>query len=424
MSRVLPVNVESLFEGGGVESERIKFKARWNPRTTGKHVLRTICAFANDYHNLNGGYIVIGVEKVDGRATLRPLGLDPNVIEDAQRWIKENCKRLAPAYQPLVSHEEFKGRHILVIWVPASESRPHNAPDDKKKKRRYWIRIGSETVDAESAGMLTPLIGQAANIPWDDRRAIDATVDDLKEHRVREYLRVTRNGLIDESDLRSVCRKLMLTKRVNDHEVPRNIGLLLFADDPMEWFPAAKIETVLFAGDGSSNVLEERVFVGSLLEQFDSCLNYLRSMSSMGMEKPSDQIQAKGWTRYPATALRESLVNALYHRSYQPEVFAPTRVYLYPDRIEFISYPGPIPGVDAEHFSPDSNVPPMPARNRRIGEFLKELRLTEGRLTGIAKIHRALRGNGSPPPKFDFDESRSYFRTTLYAHEEYNVNIS
>ena len=27
--------------------------------------------------------------------------------------------------------------------------------------------------------------------------------------------------------------------------------------------------------------------------------------------------------------------------------------------------------------------------------------------------------NGSPPPRFDFDESRSYFRVTLPAHPEY-----
>jgi len=34
-------------------------------------------------------------------------------------------------------------------------------------------------------------------------------------------------------------------------------------------------------------------------------------------------------------------------------------------------------------------------RNRRIGEFLKELKLTEGRCTGIPKIRKALRENGS-----------------------------
>lgn len=424
MSRILPVNVESLLEGGGVESERIKLKASWNPRTTGKQVLRTICAFANDYHNLNGGYIVIGVEEVDGQARLPPVGIEPNAIENAQRWIRGHCKRLDPAYQPLMAPEQLAGRHVLVIWAPASETRPHNAPDDDRKIRRYWVRLGAETVDAENAGMLTALIGQAAKTPWDDRQSLGATINDLRGHRVREYLHAIRSGLLDEKRLSVVCRRLMLTKQINDHEVPRNVGLLFFANDPMKWFPSAKVEIVVFADDGSGDVQEERVFAGSLLDQIDNCLNYLRSASSIRLEKQNDQIQAKGWVSYPIAALRESLVNAVYHRSYQPEILEPTKVYLYPDRIEFISYPGPVPGVDAEHFSPDSRVPPMPARNRRVGEFLKELRLAEGRLTGVSKIHRALKENGSPPPEFDFDESRSYFRTTVYAHREYNAIIS
>ena len=58
-------------------------------------------------------------------------------------------------------------------------------------------------------------------------------------------------------------------------------------------------------------------------------------------------------------------------------------------------------------------------RNRRIGEFLKELRLTEGRNTGFQKIRRALQSNGSPEPLFETDEERTYFMTTIYAHLDF-----
>ena len=47
-------------------------------------MLRTICAFANDYHNLNGGYVVIGVGEQSGRAALPPAGLSAETIEVAQ----------------------------------------------------------------------------------------------------------------------------------------------------------------------------------------------------------------------------------------------------------------------------------------------------------------------------------------------------
>jgi ATP-dependent DNA helicase RecG len=47
-------------------------------------------------------------------------------------------------------------------------------------------------------------------------------------------------------------------------------------------------------------------------------------------------------------------------------------------------------------------------RNRRIGEFLKELNMTEGRGTGIPKILRAMTANGSPPPQFEANIPNSY----------------
>lgn len=38
----------------------------------------------------------------------------------------------------------------------------------------------------------------------------------------------------------------------------------------------------------------------------------------------------------------------------------------------------------------------------------------EARGTGIPKVRRAMLQNGSPMPRFDFDETRSYFRVTLH----------
>ena len=56
-------------------------------------------------------------------------------------------------------------------------------------------------------------------------------------------------------------------------------------------------------------------------------------------------------------------------------------------------------------------------RNRRIGDFLKELHLTEGRNTGFKKILDALETNGSPKPEFETDEAHSYFISRLFIHE-------
>ena len=47
----LPINIHELLRGKSVEWERLEFKEGWNPLGT----LHTICAFANDFHNLGGG---------------------------------------------------------------------------------------------------------------------------------------------------------------------------------------------------------------------------------------------------------------------------------------------------------------------------------------------------------------------------------
>ena len=124
---------------------------------------------------------------------------------------------------------------------------------------------------------------------------------------------------------------------------------------------------------------------------------------------------------YPLPALRETLVNAVYHRGYDVDQPEPTKVYLYPNRIEVISYPGPVPGIEARHLAPSAEVRAVPARNRRIGEFLKELGLAEGRLTGLPKVFQAMEANGSPRPRFEFDEERTFFQATLPAHPEFGA---
>lgn len=57
-------------------------------------------------------------------------------------------------------------------------------------------------------------------------------------------------------------------------------------------------------------------------------------------------------------------------------------------------------------------------RNRRIGDFLKELHLTEGRGTGVPKIYRALERNSSPTPILETDPYCNYFLTVIYAHPD------
>lgn len=79
----LRINLADMLHARTVESERIEFKATWDPRVTGYQVLKTICAFANDLRRHGSGYIILGVAERNGRAQLPPGGLTAQQIEGA-----------------------------------------------------------------------------------------------------------------------------------------------------------------------------------------------------------------------------------------------------------------------------------------------------------------------------------------------------
>ena len=170
---------------------------------------------------------MLGVEETDGRAALPAAGLTPDQLAAAQKWIRGNCNRIDPVYQPVVSPEIVAGRHILVVWAPPSDTRPHAAPEGTGRERRYWIRLGEETVDAQANGMLQALLETTARVPWDDRRALQARVEDLRAELVREYLRDVRSGLLDQPDALEIYRRLLgearsLLERVIQLEAPKS----------------------------------------------------------------------------------------------------------------------------------------------------------------------------------------------------------
>jgi len=417
---ILPINLEELIHARAVESERREFKKSWDEATRDS-VVRTVAAFANDLHNLNGGYVILGIEEQDGVPVLPPRGLDEAQVDVIQRDITNACRSIIPDYFPVISVEVFMEKTILVIWAPAGEARPYQAPR-RGGGRDYYVRVGSNTVEAKG-DLLRQLMETASRIPFDDRRRLDAQVSELSPLLVRQFLYDVHSDLVFREPPLSpeeLFRHLRLVAPIDGREAPRNVALLMFSDTLERHFPYARVEVAQFGDDAGGNLIEEQVFRGPLVEQVRTTLQFLEGLLTGQVRKLPGQAEALRFVSYPYEAIEEALVNAVIHRGYDgpPE---PTKVYLYPDRMEITSYPGPVPGLDRRHLEAGAHLPPPPARNRRIGEFFKELRLAELRGTGIPKIRRRMRENGSPEPMFDFDDSRTYFCVTLPAHPNYVI---
>jgi ATP-dependent DNA helicase RecG len=417
-----PFDPDDILHRRTMESHRVELKWTWN-RKVGESVVRTVCAFANDLLHLNGGYVVLGVDEEDGRALLPPRGLADRNLERVQKEVFGYCKRIHPEYQPYCYPLEVMGQPILILWAPGGDDRPYQAPENAGERgspMQRWVRTGPQTIKARGE-VLRQLNELAAKVPFDDRRHLTAHVEHISPLLVRRFLREIGSKLVEQEpiDNLDLYRKLRLLQRLNGHEAPRNFALLFFNEEPHEFFRGAWIEVARFPEGAEGDVIEERPFRGPLPDQIQQVLHYLEGLGGTLIRKVRGQAKAQHSVAYPFEAVEEAVVNAVHHRGYEgvPE---PLKIYLYPDRMEVRSYPGPMPGLRLEHFRPGAIVPPVAGRNRRVGELLKELRLAEAKGTGIPKIQHAMSKNGSPPALFDFDEeTRTYFNVIFPIHPDH-----
>jgi ATP-dependent DNA helicase RecG len=132
---------------------------------------------------------------------------------------------------------------------------------------------------------------------------------------------------------------MQIVARTNGHTVPRNVGLFFFSEHPERWFRGAQIEVAEFSDQAGGDLQDERIFRGPLIHQLHQCLTWIENMTTRHIEKQAHVAEARHWVNFPVPALREALVNAVYHRSYDAATVEPTKVHFYPDRVEITSIP-------------------------------------------------------------------------------------
>ena len=396
----LPLNLDDLLHQRKVEGERIEYKAGWNPDAT----VRTLCAFANDFANLGGGYVVIGQDcDAHGKPVFPPVGLAENQLDKIQRELLAACQLIQPPYFPVLGVERIEGRHVMVLQAPGGMNRPYKAPASvgaKHKTWHYYIRRYSSTVEAKGEDE-QELLGLAANVPWDDRLAQRARVEDLSRALMVEHLREVGSALADDAaamPLEALGRQMNVVGGSSEAPWPKNVGLLFFNEAPDRFFPYTQIDVVWFPEGAGGDRFEEKIFKGPLARMTREALGYIqRNYLTETVVKHPDRAEATRVWNFPYVAIEEALVNAVYHRSYEER--EPIEVRISREELAILSFPGPDRSIRLVDFEAGRAVSRR-YRNRRIGEFLKELELTEGRSTGVPKILKAMVANGSLPPVF------------------------
>ena len=174
------------------------------------------------------------------------------------------------------------------------------------------------------------------------------------------------------------------------------------------------IRTLTDIPEPSGRNMTEKMFTGPIQYQLRDALLYIRNyVLKEQVLKQKNRPETRRIWNYPYQALEEILSNAVYHRSYQ--IREPITVRVTPDAMEVTSFPGFDRSItDADIAS--GHIRGRIYRNRRIGDFLKELGLIEGRNTGFPNAVAALKVNGSPPLRFEMDAQRQYLSVTIPVH--------
>ncbi len=369
------------------ESDRVEFTS--STKNTDKFG-EAICAFANDFPNhRQPGYLLVGVNN-NGKAG----GLTvTDALLQALSALRANVN-FEPLPAMTVQKYNLPEGDVAVVEVMPSDLPP------VRYKGRVWIRIGPSRGGAnqQEERILTEK-RTAGQKTFDARPCHGCTLNDLV---LDLFLVGYLPAAVDLSVIRENNRdhtEQMASLRFYDLTAgsPTHAAVLLFAKDPRRWIPGAWVHFVRWAGTKMTNdPSSERRFSGDLVTVLREIQAFL-SLPVQSYPSTESALRERVETDYPTVAIRELLLNAIMHRSYESN--APVRFYWYDDRIE-IQNPGGLYGMA----SPENFPRQTDYRNPVISGALANLGYVNQFGRGVILAQDALARNGNPEAKFKVDE--------------------
>jgi len=380
---------------GDLESDRVE---RTTSTTDTDKFCEAICAFANDMPGNNcSGYLVIGARDSDGK--VEGVNVTDRLLQQLSNYADSG--QIVPLPSMTVQKLSFAEGDVAVVEVRSSDMPP------VRYRGRVWIRRGPRRAIAneQEEQILTEKRTHHART-FDLRPCRGCGRDELVLDLFQlTYLKAAvAPELVDENNRDMLLQMASLGFWYPPEACATNAGAILFAQDPLNWFPGAAVQYVRCEGDElESDVLDERRFEGDLITVLRELDSFLKTLFPSRPESVSP-LREGARTPYPMLAVRELLMNAVMHRDYESN--APIRLYWFSDHIE-IQNPGGLYGAVTPETFPDQN----DYRNPKIAEAMKTLGYVNTFGRGIARAQRSLRDNGNPPAEFGINEPAFFLAT-------------
>ncbi len=359
-SRLLQVDEDQWFER---KSFRIK----------PKDLAKTIVGMAN----AEGGLIAVGItdRRFDGRAnTAQENQLRQTALDHTDPTVR-------------VEIEDFEvgdGDRVYLFHVLPSE-RVHYL-----KSGECYLRVGDET-RLLSADDILELRYTKGEQQFDATVPPRAQLADLNWELVDSYARAIGSSTGEDA--------LKARNLIDREGRPRTAAILLFGENPQEFFPNAHIRVLQFGEDErlpgyAQQLVSDQRFEGAIPEQIRSAqeaintlLPSVRRLTDSGLFERESLIPHDVWL--------EALVNAAIHRSYSM-TGDHIRFEIFPSRIE-VSSPGRFPGL-VDPSKPESIA--RFARNPLIARVTSELHIGQELGEGIRRMFAGMRRVGFADPMY------------------------
>jgi predicted HTH transcriptional regulator len=427
----IKIMAHELLEQRHIENDYIEYK---KSDTFKDKILKTVCAFANNYMNREIGLLFIGVEEVDDKETgakavpVRPIsGIDMDKIEAVESRLKNLLSNIHPKPNYHLISDVIDEKYYIILAVEPGSNGPfitsEKAESDKNinlKPARY-IRISRDTV-APNVMQEFELLKKFAGYTFSSSLHETATLDDLNYEYMREYLIATGAGKdIRELSKRDMAKSMGLISESEFGGIrAKNFAVLMFADRPEAFIKGAHVEIIRETEDGTDK-MESKIFDGPIWIQAKQVSKYFEDniMASYTVRK-NDIIEHKIIYNWPLSAFEELATNCILHKEYSEPYYV--GIYVYPDRITFINHNRPVPPVTIEDLNKKTSFDDRKYINPEIKDMFFSLHLIESYGSGVRRAKIALQQNGSKPVEYLPDnDTDNYTNAIIYINEEYKT---
>ena len=365
------------------ESKTTEFKLMLPARN--EKYIKTLVAFANTV----GGKLIIGID--DEAHSIVGVSEATEVMDMIASTLSQTC---LPILTPNIHKRNINGKDIVIVEIYPGSNTPYYIKSQGVDKGTY-VRVGATTHHADEV-MIRELQLRGASQSYDEQIYVDmpySKEDSLALcNAIERYRQKSAEAKGNEAPKNKVTPKTLenwgVLKCFDGRLVPTRAFMLL-TSNPFEF---AQIQCAQFKGTDRIVFLDKREYGGPLYEQIEEAVQFVLRNIKYGAE-------IKGLLRensfeLPIIAIREAIVNATIHRSFQ--LTSCVQVALYDDRLE-VSSPGALFGsLTLEKALAGSTA----LRNPKVAEVFKQMDLFESWGTGLRRIQESCEKLGLPEPEF------------------------